>query len=440
MPEPGTTTPTGSSSVAYLLKGYPRLSEIFIASEIERLERAGVPIRLYVIKQPDEEIRHPVVDRIAAVPSYLPPAEPVSGTPLLRWLRANLRPFLPSLAATARRRPGGLLRAARAALAQAVRARESRSAWPRKVYVKEFLQAAALSERLLAASDVGHLHAHFAHGCATVAWLASLITGLPFSFTGHAKDIYSERLNPAGLLRRKLLASRFAVTCTEANRRHLQRLAPGAQVHRVYHGLNADFSRLLDGTAPEPSANGRLRLLGVGRLVEKKGFDVFVDACALLQQRGVTFEATIVGEEGEHGDVVRRRIADRGLGDRVALAGPKTQAQLLEEYRQADALCLPCRVLDSGDRDGIPNVLVEAMACGVPSVSTAISGIPELIEDGRNGLLVAPEDPEAVAAALIRIDRDREFAGRLSRAARTTVRERFDGDLLTGQLVELFRP
>ena len=182
-----------------------------------------------------------------------------------------------------------------------------------------------------------------------------------------------------------------------------------------------------------------MRVLGVGRLVEKKGFDVFVEACALLAQRGVAFEATIVGEEGDHGDEVRRRIVDRGLEDRLALAGPKTQAQLLDEYRRADAVCLPCRIVDGGDRDGIPNVLVEAMACGVPSVTTAISGIPELIEDERNGLLVAPDDPEAVAAALIRIHTDRELAERLSRAARATVRERFDGDRLTDELAALFR-
>ncbi|MGH2987519.1 MAG: glycosyltransferase family 4 protein [Solirubrobacterales bacterium] len=433
---PAPRAPAGT--VAYLLKGYPRLSEIFIASEIHRLERAGLPIRLYVIKQPDERVRHPVVDRIRAQPSYLPPATPVSDTSLLRWLRTNLRPFLPSLAATLRRRPGGLLRAALAALAQAVRAREGRWAWPRTVYLKELLQAVALSERLLAAPDVVHLHAHFAHGCTTVAWLASLITGLPFSFTGHAKDIYAERLNPAGLLRRKLLAARFAVTCTEANRRHLERIAPQAEVHRVYHGLNADFSRLLDGGAPARSRNGSMRVLGVGRLVAKKGFDVLVDACALLEQRGIGFEATIVGEEGDHGDEVRRRIVDRGLSDRVALAGPRTQAQLLEDYRRADAVCLPCRIVQGGDRDGIPNVLVEAMACGVPAVSTAISGIPELIEDGRNGLLVAPDDPEAVAAALIRIDGDRELAQRLGRAARETVSERFDGDRLTDRLTELF--
>ncbi len=177
MAEPRRTPEAGAGTVAYLLKGFPRMSEIFIASEIHRLEKAGVPIRLYVIKQPDEPDRHPVVDRIRARPSYLPPASPVSDTTARAWLRANLRPFLPSLAATLRRRPAGVLRAGVAGLAQAMRARESRWAAPRRVYLKEFLQAVALSARLLEAGDVRHVHAHFAHGCTTVAWLASLITG-----------------------------------------------------------------------------------------------------------------------------------------------------------------------------------------------------------------------------------------------------------------------
>src|SRR5262249_13186958 len=153
--------------------------------------------------------------------------------------------------------------------------------------------------------DVRHLHAHFAHGSATVTWLAATISGLPFSFTGHAKDVYSPALNPAGLLPRKIAAARFVVTCTAANREHLLAMANGTPVHLAYHGLNADFAALVAGdrqdraaTPPRPSS--RPRLLGVGRLVPKKGFDTLVEACALLRERGVDLEAVIVGESGEH--------------------------------------------------------------------------------------------------------------------------------------------
>lgn len=425
-------------TVAYLLKGYPRLSEIFIASEIHRVEQAGVALRLFVIKPPDEPARHPVVGQIRARPEYLPPVTTVSGTPPARWLADNARPFLAPLARVARRRPAGLARAAAAALAQSVRARPGRIAWPRKAYMKELLLAVALADHLLEDPGVRHLHAHFAHGSTTVAWLASLATGLPFSFTGHAKDVYSESLNPAGLLKRKLRAASFAVTCTDAGRERLQQLTRGTHVHCIYHGLNSDFSRLVAETGDRPAPSGALRLLGVGRLVPKKGFDVLIDACGLLAARGVGLEATIAGEGGGHEAEVKRLIAALGLAGRVTLAGPLGQAELHRAYLAADAFCLPCRVLDDGDRDGIPNVLVEAMACGLPIVSTAVSGIPELVRDGENGLLVPPDDPEALAAALLRVHGDRELAERLGRAGQETVRERFDGNLLAERLASLF--
>jgi glycosyltransferase involved in cell wall biosynthesis len=427
-------------TVAYVLKGWPRISELFIASEIYRLEQAGMKLRLYVIRPPDEAETHPVVDRIAAGPVYLPATTSLSQTTLAPWLRRNLRPFLPALGRTARRHPRGLARAAGVALAQSVRARRGRFAWPRKLYAKELLQAIALADELAGAPDVRHLHAHFAHGTTTVTWLASTITGLPFSFTGHAKDIYSPSLNPAGLLRRKLLAARFAVTCTEANVRHLRSIAPEAVVHRVYHGLNADFSRLMQAgestAAPVPSG---LRLLGVGRLVAKKGFDVVVEACGVLHRRGVPFEAVSGGPDDAAGPALRARIEELGLGDRIRLEGQMSQAELFDEYRRASAFCLPCRVLDNGDRDGIPNVLAEAMASGAPVVTTPISGIPEIVRDGVNGLLVAPDDPQAVADAVLRLLGDRALAERISREARRTVRHEFDGARLADDLQGLFR-
>lgn len=439
---PDTTKQSGA--VAYVLKGYPRMSELFIASEIYRLEQLGVPLRLYVIKPADETRRHGLVARIRTRPEYLPATTSLTKTPLRRWLGAHLKDFLPSLRSVARRRPAGVARAAAAACAQAVRARRSFRSWPRKVYLKEFLQAATVADRVLRAGDVRHLHAHFCHGATTVAWLASLMTGLPFSFTAHAKDIYCESLNPAGLLRRKMRAARFVVTCTDANREHLLGVEPAARVHCVYHGLNAEFTELLGGTdgaaLPSPKTGGRrLRALGVGRLVEKKGFDVLVEACGILRRRAVPFEAVIVGEHGEHEAEIRRRIEALGLGDSVRLAGPMEQARLFEEYRRAGVFCLPCRVLDNGDRDGIPNVLMEAMACGLPVVTTPVSGIPEIIRDGVNGRLVPPDDPAALADALLRIDSDQQLARSLSDEARATVRERFDGERFAAQLATLFR-
>jgi glycosyltransferase involved in cell wall biosynthesis len=436
---PELLTPRRELSVAYVLKAYPRLSEPYIHSEIHRLERLGLRLRLFSIKPPEpgeSGPRQPVVERIRARPVYLPPVESVSGVSALRWLVANIGPFRGPLVRTVGRRPGGLARGAGSAFAQAVRARPRWYSPPRKLYLKEFLQAVALSDHLSGAPDVRHLHAHYAHGATTVAWLASRITGLPFSFTAHAKDVYSESLNPAGLLRRKLLAARFAVTCTGAGADHLRGVAPEARIHVVYHGLADDLQRVVGEPARVPR-NGRLRVLGVGRLVEKKGFDTFVDACAALRREGIPFEATIAGPDGPHGQFVRERIAGHGLEHEIRLPGPMSQRELLREYTRADVFCLPCRIVGA-DRDGIPNVLVEAMACGTPVLSTGISGIPELISPGVDGLLVAPDEPEALAAELRRLHEDPALGARLGSAARATVRRRFDGDRLARQLRDLF--
>jgi hypothetical protein len=188
--------------VAYVLKGYPRLSEVFITSEVYRLERLGVPLRLFVLKAADEDVQHDVVRRVRVRPDYLEQTTSLSATRLFRWLAVNLGVFRPALLRTLRRHPLATTRAAGQALAQAVRARRGFFATPRKIYLKELLLAVDLADRLDRAGDVRRLHAHFAHGTTTVTWLASTITGIPFSFTGHAKDIYTDDLNPAGLLRR----------------------------------------------------------------------------------------------------------------------------------------------------------------------------------------------------------------------------------------------
>jgi glycosyltransferase involved in cell wall biosynthesis len=428
--------------VAYVIKGYPRLSELFIASEIHRLEQVGLRFRLFVIKSGDDELRHPIVDRIEAKPEYLPQTASVSGTPLYRWLRAHLPLFLPALRRTMIRWPRGVARAALAAFAQAVRARATVLSAPRKVYAKEFLQAVAVADRLRDSPEVRHLHAHFCHGAATVAWLAAMMSDRTFSFTAHAKDLYTPSLNPAGLLQRKIAAARFAVTCTEANRTFLQQFAGSTPVFRVYHGLNAEFASLMkrELTSMERGASPHvLRVVAVGRHVHKKGFDVLVAACADLVRRGVAVEASIIGETGDQTDEINAMIRARGLDRCVALHGPMSQDDLLRAYRAATAFCLPCRVSDDGDRDGIPNVLVEAMASGLPVVTTNLSGIPELVEHGVSGLLVAPDDASGVADALLRIHRDAGLAVRLAHNARSVVAERFDGDRLIDELFTLFR-
>jgi glycosyltransferase involved in cell wall biosynthesis len=425
-------------SVAYVLKGFPRLSETFIASEIFRLEQLGLNLRLFVIKPPDEDRQHDLVKKISAPVQYLPATSSLSKTTLRRWLKTHLKDFSQPVKWLIKNRPLQLVRAASATAAQSVRARKGFLSFPRKVYAKEFLQAAWIAYELRNCPDIKHLHAHFCHGATTVSWLASMFADLPFSFTAHAKDIYCETLNPAGLLKRKMRAARFVVTCTDANREHLAAVNSETAVYCLYHGLNAEFVSLLNHESKDHAASTSLRALGVGRLVPKKGFDVLIDACSILHERGLPVEAVIVGEHGEHEKDLRLQIQTLGLEKHVRLTGPMDQPSLFREYQKAGVFCLPCRVLENGDRDGLPNVIMEAMACGLPVITTPISGIPEIIKNDINGQLIPNDDPHALANAIQRIGTDRQFSNKLAEAGRQTVLREFDGDRSAAELAALF--
>jgi len=466
--------------VAYVMNGFPRLSETFIAHEIHQLERLGQPLRLFSVKRENEPMVHPVVSAIRAPLTYLPKASSLSGTTLLPWLRENAPAFWPAHARLLRRRPLVWLRTAGTALALAWRHRarggttggaggasgasgtstnaaeggtraganvpDATDAAPfalRKVFIKEFLQAGHIADAVLAEGDIGHLHGHFCHGVATITWFASRLTGIPFSFTAHAKDIYQAELNPGRLLERKLGAARFVATCTCANAEVLRaRHAHPAQVHTIYHGLDTDWFSPAGAAAAAQAGDAHTAappvLLSVGRFVEKKGFDHLVGACALLRDRGVRFVCTIVGERGEAYEPVSHLVRARGLEAHVKLVGPMAQDRLREVYRAAHAFALPCQVMADGDRDGFPNVLAEAMAMGVPVVSTRISGIPEMIDDGVHGLLVPPRDVAALADALERVLTDAALHRQLAVAARERICERFDSRRTTVALRDLF--
>ena len=418
----------GGGTVAYVMNGFPRLSETFIAHEIHQLEQAGMRLRLFVVKREDEVQVHPVVGLIRAPLTYLSKATSLSGASLAGWLRQNLPAFARAHLRVAARHP---LRYARTlATVVALTWRH----WPRKIFVKEFLQAGEIASALQRSGDVQHLHGHFCHGVATITWFASRLTGLPFSFTAHAKDIYQAELNPGDLLERKLGAARFVATCTCANAHVLRaRHARPADVHAIYHGLDTDYF------APGKAASADVPLiLAVGRLVEKKGFDQLIDACARLKQQGLRFGCLIVGESGGARDSLRAQIDRLGLADTVRLHGAVTQDQLREIYRSAQLFVLPCQIMEDGDRDGFPNVLAEAMAMGVPVVSTAISGIPEMITDGVHGVLVPPRDPQALADAMGRVLTDPGLHAALAFAARARICERFDSRRTTLALRDLF--
>ena len=426
--------------VAYVMNGFPRLSETFITHEIHQLERLGLALRLYAIKREDELQVHPIVAAIRAPLTHLPKAGSLSGTTLARWLRDNGGLFWRAHARLARRHPLRWASALGTALGLAWRHRgpdHRGQVRLRKVFVKEFLQAGLIADDVLRQRDVGHLHGHFCHGVATITWLASRLSGIPYSFTAHAKDIYQADLNPGDLLERKLGGARFVATCTCANAEVLRGRHPRpCEVHTIYHGLDTDV--FVPPARPARTPDAPPLLLSVGRFVEKKGFDHLIEACALLRDAGVAFGCLIVGERGSAYEGMKRLIEQRGLVDRVRLKSAVTQDELRRIYAGARVFALPCQVMADGDRDGFPNVLAEAMAMGVPVVSTRISGIPELIDDGVHGLLVEPRDAAALAEALRCVLEDDRLHARLARDGRERIVERFDSRRTTVALHTLF--
>ena len=355
--------------VAFVLKGYPRLSETFIAQEIAALERRGLEILIVSLRHPADVRRHAVHDEIRAALLYLPEYLFLEPLRVLRgWLRS-------------RRLPGY---------------RKSRAVWfrdlrrdPTPNRIRRFGQALVLAAELPA--DVTRLHAHFLHTPASVARYAALLRGLPWSGSAHAKDIWT---TPEWEKREKLASCEWLVTCTASNREHLAALAPPGCVELVYHGV--DLRRF----AQQPSSRDGepVVILSVARLIEKKGVEVLLEALARISP-GLHWRFVQVGD-GPLKDRLHHQAGALGLTDKITWRGALTQDQLLLEYRNADVFALASRIASDGDRDGLPNVLMEAQSQGLACVATRVSAIPELVRDGQTGLLVEENDPDALARAL----------------------------------------
>ena len=383
--------------IAILLKGYPRLSETFIAQEILALERRGLPLQLVSLRHPTDPAVHPVHREISAPVTYLP--EYLHQEPL-RALRGWHR---------ARGLPG--YDAARAVWLRDLKRDPSRNR------IRRFGQACVLAAELPA--DVGWLHAHFLHTPASVARYAAIMIGLPWSCSAHAKDIWT---TPDWEKREKLAELAWLVTCTATGRDHLQALAAEpARVSLVYHGL--DFTRFPEPPVRTATAQQPVALLTVGRAVEKKGIDLLLEALARLPS-ACDWHLTHIG-----GGALLKELqqqADRlGIAERIAWLGPQPQETVLEHYRRADLFVLASRVAKDGDRDGLPNVLMEAQSQGLACLATRAGAIEELIESERTGLLVPADDAGALAAALRRLIEDPALRERLGAAGGAKVRRDF---------------
>jgi glycosyltransferase involved in cell wall biosynthesis len=444
-PEPLLNTPESFSHpthdmaphrVGYILKGFPRRSEAFITNEIVLLEQMGLRLHLFSAFQGESTGAGSQNKTVISPLTYLPEDRENQDSGFALWLIANLPRYFPSHLRLIRTVPRRYLHAAWEAWTLSLRCRITFFSWPKKVFYKDFLRAGAIANSVVEAGDISHLHAHFCHGATTMAMFASMLTGYSFSFTAHAKDIYLPKLNPGDLLAIKLSRAKFVVTCTGANHQHLQEVSSqGAPIHTIYHGVDtARFVPSIDRSAPAIPT-----ILSVGRFVEKKGFPFLIEACRIMREHGVPFHCRIVGEPDEHTGLVKDLISRYALEKHVSIGPGVTQEELRTIYQDATIFVLPCHIVDNGDRDGIPNVLAEAMASGVPVISTAVSGIPEIIQDRRNGLLVAPRDPVALAKAIEELLVDSDFRSNLAQAGRETMCQIFDSSKTTKQLFELFQ-
>lgn len=370
-------------NVLYVLKRYPRLSETFVVREILELEARGVRIGIDALLPTEPGPQHPDVGLVRAPVRYLP-----------RHPSVRREGVLGAHLGAAARRPVAWVR-------EAIRARRT-GTWRR------FLQAGLVAQRARR-EGAGGLHAHFATAAAEVVGHASALAGVPFTVTAHAKDIYSEE--NARHLRRRVGRARSVVTVSEHNWAHLVRVLPRTDVRVVRNGVAV-------GEPVGPTVGGPI--LCVARLAEKKGLDLLVTATALLAAKRPDVRLEIIGG-GPLLEPLRDRAERLGIAGAVSFRGPLSSTEVDEAYRRCSMVALPCRIGGDGDRDGMPTVIVEALARAIPVVTTDVVGIGELVRHRRTGLLVPPEDPTRLAEAMAELLDDPALAGELGRAGRRVV-------------------
>lgn len=400
--------------IGLVLKGYPRLSETFISQEILALENLGFDIQIISLRHPTDKAIHPINAEISAPVTYLP--EYIHNEPL-RVLKSwwQVRSML-----------------------------GYKNAWRifRKDLVRDFTRnrVRRFAQGIVIAAEFGDkvscLYAHFLHTPTSATRYAAMIAGKNFAVSAHAKDIWT---SPDWEISEKLDDCDWLATCTAGGRDHLQNLArdPG-KIHLVYHGL--DLSRFPSPEKSRPPRDGSdpqntIRIVTVGRAVAKKGLDNLINALALLPS-DLCWRWTHIGG-GPLRENLIAQAKDLGLTDKCTFTGALDQKDVISAYNQSDLFVLPCRIDTNGDRDGLPNVIVEAQSQALAVISSPISGIPELIEDGKNGVLVTPDNPEILARAIIKLATNPKLRNGMGKMGEARVRTEFDHLSTIGDLAEL---
>lgn len=404
--------------IGVFLKGFPRVSETFIAQELALLEQSGLQLQLISLRHPTDTKRHKVHDEIKAPILYLPEYIHHEIPRCLKaWWRARRYPNYGKL---------------------------------KKIFLKDLFRdftrnrLRRLFQSFVVASELNSeydwlFYAHFIHTPASVARYASILFEVPFCISAHAKDIWT---SPRWELEEKIKEAQWIVTCTKNGARHLRSLAHNKDsVHLLYHGLDLSRfpspARTMDGITGDGSdADSPVYFLSVGRMVEKKGFDTLLLALSRLDSK-LHWRWIHIGS----GPLKGRFISlseDLGIGSHIDFRGTQTQDEVLRAYRSADIFILPCRIAPDGDRDGLPNVIVEAQSQALPVISSPISGIPELIDNNINGILVAPDSPDELSDAILSLSRDPKKRLKMGLAGEARVHKEFDSTREIQQLLGLF--
>jgi colanic acid/amylovoran biosynthesis glycosyltransferase len=398
-------------AIAYLVSGFPTVTETFVLYELVAMEKLGVRVELYPLRRCKPAVTH---------------------TEATRWIeRAHYHPFVSLGIFRAqwrfiRRQPTLYFKTWFEVL---------RGTWGSLNFflgaLAIFPQAVCVAEEMMQ-KQIRHVHAHFANHPTVAALIIHRLSRIPFSFTARGTDIQVDR----HMLKAKVEAAEFAIAVSSYNRNILiEEGGPGVRdkVHVIYGGV--DTERL----APQPESRGAgtFRILCVGRFEEVKGHEILVEACRLLRDQGVAFECRLVGEGPLLSKVARQIRRDR-LSGFVSLLGPRTYAEVVRELAMAHVVVSPTVPTRQGKREGIPNVLKEGMACGLPVVASQVGGIPELVDDQQTGILLPPGNAAALAAALRRLHDDPNLRRRLGCAAREKIVREFSLTISAAKRARLF--
>ncbi len=402
--------PHRSPQIAYLGRILPTLSETFVIREIAALVRLGVNVSLFSLYPPESLAVHPETRGLPLhVTTIFSPRRP------LFWLAHIF------FAVTQPRRYWTCL------WRYVIKVKAT---WRNRGRLLQYFAAAPYAAWCWRRDRITHVHAHFANSPTSVALMAARLAGLPFSFMAHAYDVFVDTL----LLPEKLAAAKFAATCSFFNVKYLGRHFPEARRARlevVRYGLDPDAfppRQRLPRATP--------MIIGVGRLVETKGFHTLIQAGARLRDEGLPFSCVLIGD-GPEAARLHLLVAELNLSAQVALVGQRLPSEVKTFYQEADILVMPSCVRHN-DRDGIPNVLLEAMAMEIPVISTRVSGIPELVRHLETGLLVEPDEPAALAAAIRTLLTDAPLAQKLARQGRVLVEQEFNIYASAARLLDLF--